>query len=99
VRAADRHRALPECRRGAGARDAASGVSCTFRSDGLVAENYGYYAGGKDWQRDISRRLIEQAIACKAKSCWSRNAVMPTPPCAGRRPICTASRCLSRCAT
>jgi Fe-S oxidoreductase len=43
------------------------GVSCTFRSDGLVAENYGYYAGGKAWQRDISRRLIDQAIACKAK--------------------------------
>ena len=43
------------------------GVSCTFRSDGLVAENYGYYAGGKDWQRKISGRLIEQAIACKAK--------------------------------
>ncbi|MEJ1963617.1 MAG: (Fe-S)-binding protein [Gammaproteobacteria bacterium] len=43
------------------------GVSCTFRSDGLVAENYGYYAGGKAWQRDISLRLIEQAIACKAK--------------------------------
>ncbi len=44
------------------------GASCTFRSDGLVAENYGYYAGGKAWQRDISRRLIEQAIACKAKT-------------------------------
>jgi Fe-S oxidoreductase len=43
------------------------GVSCTFRSDALVAENYGYYAGGKQWQRDISRRLIDQAIACKAK--------------------------------
>lgn len=43
------------------------GVSCTFRSDGLVAENYGYYAGGQAWQRDISLRLIEQAIACKAK--------------------------------
>ncbi len=43
------------------------GLSCTFRSDGLVAENYGYYAGGKAWQRDISLRLIEQAIACKAK--------------------------------
>ncbi len=40
-------------------------ISCTFRSDGLVAENYGYYAGGKSWQRDISLRLIEQAIACK----------------------------------
>jgi Fe-S oxidoreductase len=43
------------------------GVSHTFRSDGLVAENYGYFAGGKAWQRDISGRLIEQAIACKAK--------------------------------
>jgi Fe-S oxidoreductase len=43
------------------------GVSCTFRSDALVAENYGYYAGGKEWQREISRRLIDQAIACKAK--------------------------------
>ena len=42
-------------------------VPCTFRSDSLVAENYGYYAGGKDWQREISRRLIDQAIACQAK--------------------------------
>ncbi len=42
-------------------------VSCTFRSDGLIAENYGYYAGGKDWQRRISLRLIEQAMACGAK--------------------------------
>jgi len=44
------------------------GLSCTFRSDALVAENYGYFAGGKAWQRDISLRLIEQAIACKAKT-------------------------------
>ena len=44
------------------------GVSCTFRSDALVAENYGYYAGGKEWQREISRRLIAQAIACRAKT-------------------------------
>jgi Fe-S oxidoreductase len=43
------------------------GVSCTFRSDGLIAENYGYFSGGKDWQRTISLRLIDQAIACKAK--------------------------------
>ena len=43
-------------------------VPCTFRSDGLVAENYGYYAGGKEWQRDISLRLINQAIACGAKT-------------------------------
>jgi Fe-S oxidoreductase len=44
------------------------GVSCTFRSDALVAENYGYYAGGKEWQREISHRLIAQAIACRAKT-------------------------------
>ena len=44
------------------------GVSCTFRSDALVAENYGYFAGGKSWQRDISLRLIEQAIACNART-------------------------------
>lgn len=43
------------------------GVSCTFRSGGLVAENYGYYAGGKEWQRQISLRLIDEALACKAK--------------------------------
>jgi Fe-S oxidoreductase len=43
------------------------GVSCTFRSDGLVAENYGYFSGGRAWQRDISLRLIEQAILCNAK--------------------------------
>jgi len=43
------------------------GVSCTFRSDGLVAENYGYFAGSKEWQRLISLRLIEQALACQAK--------------------------------
>jgi Fe-S oxidoreductase len=44
------------------------GVSCTFRSDGLVAENYGYYAGGKEWQREISLRLIDQALACNART-------------------------------
>jgi Fe-S oxidoreductase len=43
------------------------GVTYTFRSDALIAENYGYNSGGKDWQRAISLRLIEQAIACHAK--------------------------------
>jgi Fe-S oxidoreductase len=42
-------------------------MSCTFRSDGLIAENYGYFAGSKAWQRQISLRLIDQAIACGAK--------------------------------
>jgi Fe-S oxidoreductase len=43
------------------------GVTCTFRSDALVAENYGYCAGAKEWQRTISRRLIDAAISCGAK--------------------------------
>jgi Fe-S oxidoreductase len=43
-------------------------ISCTFRSGGLVAENYGYFAGGQQWQRDISLRLIDQAIACGAST-------------------------------
>jgi Fe-S oxidoreductase len=43
------------------------GVTHTFRSAGLLAENYGYHAGAKDWQRDISLRLIDEAIACRAK--------------------------------
>ena len=43
-------------------------VPCTFRSDGLIAENYGYYAGGRDWQRAISRRLIDQALDCQVKT-------------------------------
>ena len=43
-------------------------VSYTFRSDGLVAENYGHHAGSPEWQRDISLRLIDQAIACGAKT-------------------------------
>ncbi len=42
------------------------GVSCTFRSDALLAENYGYFAGGKELQKAISRRLIDEAIACGA---------------------------------
>jgi len=44
------------------------GVRCTFRSDGLLAENYGYFAGSREWQREISLRLIGQAVACKAKT-------------------------------
>jgi len=43
-------------------------VSYTFRSDALVAENYGHYAGSREWQRDISQRMIDQAIACGART-------------------------------
>jgi Fe-S oxidoreductase len=44
------------------------GVSCTFRSDALFAENLAYFAGSTQWQRSISLRIIEAAIACKAKT-------------------------------
>jgi Fe-S oxidoreductase len=39
----------------------------TFRSDALLVENYAYFAGSREWQRDISRRLIDQAVACSAE--------------------------------
>ena len=44
------------------------GIACTFRSDALLAENYGYFAGSAQWQRDISLRLINEAIACGART-------------------------------
>lgn len=43
------------------------GVDYTFRGEALVAENYGYYAGSRDWQRKISLRIIDQAKAVGAK--------------------------------
>lgn len=44
-----------------------SGADYTFRSSALVAENYGYYAGSRDWQHKISMRIIDQAKAIGAK--------------------------------
>jgi Fe-S oxidoreductase len=44
------------------------GVVGTFRSSALVAENYGYYTGSRDTQREISKRLIEEAVQCKART-------------------------------
>ena len=44
------------------------GADYTFSSDCLIAENYGYLAGGKDWQRAISRRVIDAAAACGAST-------------------------------
>ena len=43
-------------------------VRATFRSDALFAENMAYFVGAKDWQRDISERVIAQARACGAKT-------------------------------
>lgn len=44
------------------------GVSCTYRSDALFAENLAYFAGSRDWQRAISLKVIEAAVACHAKT-------------------------------
>ncbi len=43
------------------------GVSWTFRSDGYEATNFGLFSGNRDWQRDMSMKLIKAAIACGAK--------------------------------
>lgn len=40
------------------------GDNYTFRSDALVADNFAYFAGSREWQRAISLRLIEEARAC-----------------------------------
>ncbi len=50
------------------------GGSYTFRSDALLADNYAYYAGGREWQKALSRRLIDEARACGA-------AVVVVPEC------------------
>lgn len=44
------------------------GLRCTFRSEALFAENLPYFAGSAGWQRDVGRKLIDQAIACKART-------------------------------
>jgi Fe-S oxidoreductase len=44
------------------------GVASTYRSDALFAENLAYFAGSTAMQRDISLKIIEAAIACKAKT-------------------------------
>ncbi|MGE5087721.1 MAG: (Fe-S)-binding protein [Candidatus Levyibacteriota bacterium] len=43
------------------------GMSWTFRSDGYEATNFGLLSGNADWQKDMSLKLIEAAIRCKAK--------------------------------
>jgi Fe-S oxidoreductase len=44
------------------------GVSWTMRSDGYEASNYGMLAGNEAGQRNMSLKLIEAGIACKAKT-------------------------------
>jgi len=44
------------------------GVSWTFRSDGYEATNFGLFSGNLDWQRDMSLRIVNAAIASGAKT-------------------------------
>ena len=43
-------------------------ASWTIRSDGYEATNFGLLSGNADWQRDMTLRLIDAAIACGAKT-------------------------------
>ncbi len=43
------------------------GLNWTFRSDGYEATNFGMLAGNSAWQKDMSMKLINAAIAAGAK--------------------------------
>ncbi|HSD61033.1 MAG TPA: (Fe-S)-binding protein, partial [Burkholderiales bacterium] len=43
------------------------GVDWTFRSDGYEATNFGLLSGNSAWQKDMSLKLINAAVACGAK--------------------------------
>jgi Fe-S oxidoreductase len=44
------------------------GVDWTFRSDGYEATNFGLLSGNSQWQKEISMKLIDAAVACGAKT-------------------------------
>jgi Fe-S oxidoreductase len=44
-----------------------AGYGWTVSSEGYEATNFGMLSGNSDWQRHASMKLIEAAIACKAK--------------------------------
>jgi Fe-S oxidoreductase len=44
------------------------GLDWTFRTDGYEATNFGMLSGNAKWQKDMSMKLIEAAIACGAKT-------------------------------
>ena len=46
---------------------ARSGYAWTISSHGYEATNFGMLAGNAQWQRDMTMKLIEAAIACRAK--------------------------------
>ena len=44
------------------------GLSWTFRTDGYEATNFGMLSGNTAWQKELSMKLINAAIACGAKT-------------------------------
>jgi Fe-S oxidoreductase len=44
------------------------GADWTFRTDGYEATNFGLLSGNAQWQKDMSMKLINAAIACGAKT-------------------------------
>jgi Fe-S oxidoreductase len=44
------------------------GVDWTFRSDGYEATNFGLLSGNAEWQKEMSMKLINAAVACGAKT-------------------------------
>ena len=45
----------------------ALGLDWTFRSDGYEATNFGMLSGNSAWQKEMSMKIINAAIACGAK--------------------------------
>jgi Fe-S oxidoreductase len=44
------------------------GMNWTFRTDGYEATNFGLLSGNASWQKDMSMKLINAAVACGAKT-------------------------------
>ncbi len=44
------------------------GVDWTFRTDGYEATNFGLLSGNAAWQKQMTMKLIEAAVACGAKT-------------------------------
>jgi len=45
-----------------------AGDKWTVSTKGYEATNFGMLSGNRDWQHDLSERIIDAAIACKAKT-------------------------------
>jgi len=45
-----------------------AGENWTVSTKGYEATNFGMLSGNRDWQRDLTERVIAAAIACKAKT-------------------------------